>query len=80
MQTQVIRWGNSQGIRISKAVMEEMGISVNEPLQMTVERGKITIIKPIAHQTLDERAAKYGGKLGDYTEYDWGEPVGREVW
>ena len=32
------------------------------------------------HRTLEERAEKYGGKLGPYEEYDWGEPVGRERW
>lgn len=30
------------------------------------------------HRTLDERAKEYGGKLGPYQEFDWGEPVGRE--
>lgn len=32
------------------------------------------------HKTLEERAAEYGGNLGLDGEYDWGEPVGREVW
>lgn len=32
------------------------------------------------HKTLEERAAEYGGSLGLDGEYDWGEPVGREVW
>ena len=32
------------------------------------------------HKTLEERAAEYDGKLMLDGEYDWGEPVGREVW
>ena len=32
------------------------------------------------HRTLEERAAEYGGKLFLDGEFDWGEPVGREVW
>ena len=32
------------------------------------------------HRTLEERAAEYGGMLMLESEYDWGEPVGREVW
>ena len=32
------------------------------------------------HRTLEERAKEYGGKLGPYQEFDWGEPVGRERW
>ena len=32
------------------------------------------------YRTLEERAKEYGGKLGPYEEFDWGEPVGRERW
>ncbi len=32
------------------------------------------------HRTLEERAAEFGEKLSLDGEYDWGEPVGREVW
>ena len=31
------------------------------------------------HRSLEERARDFGGKLGPYTEYDWGEPKGREI-
>ncbi len=36
--------------------------------------------KPFRHKTLEERAAEYGGKLDLDGEYDWGAPVGSEVW
>ena len=32
------------------------------------------------HKTLEERISEYGGKLELDGEFDWGEPVGREVW
>ena len=32
------------------------------------------------HKTLEERAAEFDGQLHLDGEYDWGEPVGREVW
>ena len=35
---------------------------------------------PFRHRTLEERAAEYGGKLNLDGEFDWGEPVGREIW
>ena len=38
------------------------------------------IEKSFRHQSLEERAEKYGGKLGPYEEFEWGSPVGREVW
>lgn len=35
---------------------------------------------PFQHRTLEERAKGYEGNLNLDGEYDWGEPVGREVW
>lgn len=43
--------------------------------------GKQTIAEKDAfrHQSLEERAKAFGGNLGPYTEFDWGESEGREV-
>ena len=38
------------------------------------------LAKPFRHKTLEERAAEYGGQLNLDGEFDWGEPVGREIW
>lgn len=80
MTTQIVKWGNSQGIRLSKAVLDEAGIRTNEEVELFVDNGRIVIVKFQRHQTLEERAAAYGGKLGPYQEADWGDPVGREMW
>lgn len=80
MQTQVKAWGNSQGIRIPKEVLQDAGISLDEMLNITVSNGVITLAKAFQHKTLEERAAEFGGNLNLDGEYDWGEPMGREVW
>lgn len=80
MHAQVKEWGNSQGIRLPKEVLKSAGIAVNEILDVTVSNGVITLVKSSRHRTLEERAAEYGGKLMLDGEYNWGEPVGREVW
>ena len=80
MQAQVKEWGNSQGIRLSKEILKSAGIAINEVLDVTVSNGVITLTKPFRHRTLEERAALFDGKLMLDGEYDWGEPVGREVW
>ena len=80
MQTQVKTWGNSQGIRIPKEVLQEADIAVNDYLEIEFANGMITLTKPFRHKTLEERAAKYGGRLDLDGEFDWGEPVGREIW
>lgn len=80
MQAQVKEWGNSQGIRLSKEVLKSAGIELNEILDVSVANGVITLMKPFHHKTLEERADEYGGKLMLDGEYDWDDPVGREIW
>lgn len=80
MQAQVREWGNSQGIRLSKEILKSAGICVNEVLDVFVSDGVITLAKSFRHRTLEERAAEFDGKLNLDGEYDWGDPVGREVW
>lgn len=80
MQAQVKEWGNSQGIRIPKEILKDAGISINEMLDITASNGVIMLAKRLRHKTLEERAAEYGGQLNLDGEYDWGNPVGSEVW
>lgn len=80
MQVQIKEWGNSQGIRISKEILQEANIAVNDILDVKVVNGMITLVKPFRHKTLEERAAEFNGKLNLDGEYDWGEAAGREVW
>ncbi|MGF6988843.1 antitoxin MazE [Lachnospiraceae bacterium PF1-21] len=80
MQTQIKPWVNSQGIRISKDILLEADIDVNDVLEVRVSNGVITLVKPFRHKTLEERAEKFNGNLNLDGEYDWGEPMGREVW
>ena len=80
MQTQVKAWGNSQGVRISKEILQAAAISIDDTLDIKVSDGMIMLVKPFRHKTLEERAAEYGGKLSLDGEFDWGEAVGREVW
>ena len=80
MEVQVKEWGNSQGIRFPKAVMQEAGIRVDDVLQVHVEDGKIILSRPFYHKTLRERVAESGVPLTGIGELDWGEPAGNEVW
>ena len=81
MMAQVKKWGNSQGIRLSKELLVAAGIQNNDFLDIELVDGNI-VLKKVGkqHRTLEERAKEYDGKLGPYEEFDWGEPVGRERW
>lgn len=80
MQVQIKNWGNSQGIRLPKELLTSAGIAVDDTLNVSVSNGTIVLSKPFRHKTLEERATEFGGQLNLDGEYDWGEPVGREVW
>jgi len=80
MEVQVKEWGNSQGIRFPKAILQEAGIAVNDTLDVKVEKGKIVLYPSFRHKTLEERIQESGCGLSGIGELDWGEPQGNEVW
>ena len=78
MLAKVQKWGNSQGIRIPKSILEKADISSNENLDIKVIDGRI-ILEPVhKHKTLKERIKDYDG---DYqcSEWNTGNPIGQEV-
>lgn len=80
MLAQVKAWENSQGIRLSKDILDDAGIRENDFLNISVVDGNIVLSKIFRHKTLEERAVALDGKVGPYEEFQWGEPVGRETW
>ena len=82
MLVKVQKWGNSQGIRLSKEVLAEANILVGDALEIITTKEQI-VIKPVR-----KIRGKYDLKdlvsqiPSDYKvqEEDWGSPVGLEVW
>ena len=83
MMTTIQKWGNSQGVRLPKFVLEELSLQENDPVEIITENDLIIIKKASrkrrAKKSLEERFENYAG---DYqcAECDWGKPVGNEVW
>lgn len=80
MRAQVKAWGNGQGVRFSKELLDTIGVHVNEFLDIQIKDGSIILSKTFKHKTLEERTAEFQGKLGPYEEFLWGEAEGREQW
>lgn len=80
MYTTIQKWGNSQAIRLPKKILEVVNLQENDKVEVIADNDRI-IIKPLnkKHKTFEERIAGYDG---DYkcTEWDTGEPKGKEVW
>lgn len=80
MTTAIQKWGNSQGIRIPKFILEQVSLDTNSDVSITVKDDSIIIKKARKkHRTISERFADYDDKAPN-GEYDWGEPQGAEIW
>ena len=77
-QAAIRAWGNSQGIRISKKVMDALDLKVSDILDVTVEKNSIVLKKSFKHRSFEERLADYDGEIS-VLDFDWGEPAGREM-
>lgn len=82
MQTTIVKWGNSQGIRLPKPLLESANLSDNDTVEVIAKNNSL-IIKKLepkrAHKTLKERLAGFNGEYS-FEEWDTGRPVGKEVW
>ena len=82
MVTKVQKWGNSQGLRITRQVLEDAGIEVGDEVDVTARDGVI-LVAPVRRvrgkQSLQELVSRIPK---DYrvAEVEWGEPVGKEGW
>ena len=71
-------WGNSQGIRIPKSVLDKLGLKVSDLLDISVEDNSIVLRKAFKHKTFEERLAAYDGEIS-VLDFDWGNPEGSEM-
>jgi antitoxin MazE len=82
MVTKVQKWGNSQGLRLAKQVLEEARISVGDLVDVSTQDGVI-VIAPAKRirgkQSLQELVSRIP-KNYKAREVKWGDPVGRENW
>ncbi|MCR5310221.1 MAG: AbrB/MazE/SpoVT family DNA-binding domain-containing protein [Lachnospiraceae bacterium] len=78
MDVAIRAWGNSQGIRIPKEILDTMQLKVSDTLSIEVEKDTIILRKQFKHKTFEERLAAYAGRIST-CDFDWGEPEGREM-
>jgi len=82
------KWGNSQGIRLSKEVLSQMNLKEDDTIGIQIYDGKMTIekINKPKYLNLQERLEAFYNKPIDEIyvestqEVDVGDPVGNEQW
>ncbi len=83
MTTTISKWGNSQGIRIPKHLLDSIHWHENEPVELFVENDTLVIRK--AHPSssegisIHELFAGYNDPSPEI-EVDWGKSEGNEIW
>lgn len=80
MKSRIQKWGNSQGLRLTKHVLDESGITVGDDVEIIVGENEIRIVKkPRPKFTMEELVAKMPRHYVAGEE-SFGKPLGHEEW
>ena len=87
IQTNIRRWGNSQGIRLSKEILAQMNLQENDTIGINICDGKMTVekINKPKYLNLTERLEAFYKRPIDEIyvestqEVDVGDPQGNEI-
>ena len=84
MTTTIQKWGNSQGIRIPKMLLDSVQWKENEQITIVVENNRIIIEKvkdksDKKRKNIKELFADYKGEY-EPIKIDWGKLEGKEIW
>ncbi|HOJ09202.1 MAG TPA: AbrB/MazE/SpoVT family DNA-binding domain-containing protein [Clostridiales bacterium] len=79
MYTTIQKWGNSQGIRLPKQLLEALDLRESDRVEIGRQQDAIIIRKAgMRHRTLEERLVGFKGPY-EFSEWDTGAPTGNEV-
>ena len=78
-RAQLVKWGNSQAVRIPKAVVEQARLQEGDELTIHVQEGRITIELASPKLTIESLVAGITRK-NRHPEQGWSEAIGKEVW
>jgi antitoxin MazE len=81
MVTTVQKWGNSQGLRLAKSVLQDAHIGIGDEVDVVVRDGTI-VVAPARRKRGRHRLEDLVARIpADYrpAEVDWGKPRGKEA-
>jgi antitoxin MazE len=82
MITKVQKWGNSQGLRLSKELLSNVALNVGDAVEVAARDGVLVITPARRVRGGHDLRQLVKGIPAGYKpeELDWGPPAGREVW
>ncbi len=80
MQTKIQKWGNSNGIRLPKIILDTLNLNNNDELEIVIKENNIVLSKSETrkHITLAERLENNKTKY-KFEEWETGKAIGNEV-
>ncbi len=87
MYATIQKWGNSQGLRLPKLLLDSLGIKESDQVELSVVDNAITI-RPVSvptHKTLEQRLTAFYGVSSEELpriqseEVSWGGAQGSEL-
>ena len=82
MQTSIVKWGNSRGIRLPKHLLESANLADSDVVEITAKDDSLIIKKmhiKRQYKTIQDRFANFNEDY-DPVDINWGKPVGKEIW
>jgi antitoxin MazE len=80
MEVIVKKWGNSAAVRIPSAVMQAAELTLEQPVDVRAESGRV-VIEPTVRKQFDIRKlVRRINRKNRHAPVDFGKPRGREVW
>lgn len=79
MTTQIAKWGNSLGLRLSKSVAHAAQLDEGDTVEVSVKNGAIVIRPRRPTYSLDDLVSRITTR-NRHDESDWGGPAGGEAW
>ena len=79
MVTTIQKWGNSQGLRLSRQILADAQISVGDEVDVALRDGAIVIV-PVRRTRGTQNLQELVSRIPMGYELDGGAPVGKEEW
>ena len=80
MRTRVQNRGNSLAVRIPRAFADEVGLTRETPVDLTVEDGRLVVAPVVLGVPTSEEMVARITPDNVHKEIDWGPAQGHEAW
>ena len=77
----ISKWGNSQGLRIPKEIIEALNINIGDKVRLFIEKNRLVLepVKKKKKYNISELVEKIPDNYSKEAEH-FSEPMGKEIW